>query len=53
MSQTWATPVRLHELGREPLSVRLEPDAGERAGLAHELGLESLPQLTADLTLKP
>ena len=49
MSQAWTTPIRLHELAREPLRVRLEPDAAERAKLAHDLGLETLPQLTAEL----
>jgi uncharacterized metal-binding protein YceD (DUF177 family) len=53
MSQAWATPVRLHELARGPVTVRLEPDAAERAKLAHDVGLETIPQLTAELTLKP
>jgi uncharacterized metal-binding protein YceD (DUF177 family) len=53
MSQAWATPVRLHQVGRGVLSVRLEPDAAERAEVAHDLGLESLPALSAQLTLKP
>ena len=53
MSREWTTPVRLHEIGRGTLEVRLEPDAAERARIAHDLGLETLPELTADLTLKP
>jgi uncharacterized metal-binding protein YceD (DUF177 family) len=53
MSSNWATPVRLHELGRGVLSVRLEPNAEERARIAKELGLVSLPALTASLSLKP
>ena len=53
MSQAWTTPVRLHELARGPLAVRLEPDAAERAKLANDLGLETIPSLTAELTLKP
>jgi uncharacterized metal-binding protein YceD (DUF177 family) len=53
MSQAWTTPVRLHELARGPLVVRLEPDEAERAKLAHDVGLETLPSLTAELTLKP
>ena len=53
MTQPWTTPVRLHELGRGVLSVRLEPDAEERAAIAKNLGLESLPALTAALTLSP
>ena len=33
--------------------MRLEPDADERARIAADLGLESLPALVAKLTLKP
>ena len=53
MTQAWTTPVRLHELGRGTLKIRLEPDEAERAAVAKTLGLESLPALSADLTLKP
>ncbi len=53
MSQAWSKPVRLHELGGGTLTVRLEPDADERAQIAKTLGLEALPALTAKLTLKP
>jgi uncharacterized metal-binding protein YceD (DUF177 family) len=53
MSRTWTTQVRLQELARGPLSVRLEPDAAERAKLAHDVGLETIAALTADLTLRP
>jgi uncharacterized metal-binding protein YceD (DUF177 family) len=52
MTNAWATKVRLHELGRGTVSVRLEPDADERASIAKELGLVSLPGLTARLTVK-
>jgi uncharacterized metal-binding protein YceD (DUF177 family) len=53
MSQAWTTPVRLHELGRGALSIRLEPDEAERAKVARDLGLEALSALTAQLTVKP
>lgn len=53
MSKTWTTPILLHELGRGPRQVRLEPDAAERAKVAKDLGLESLPALTAELTITP
>lgn len=53
MSREWTTPVKLHELGRGEVRVRLEPDAAERAKVAHDLGLESLPKLTAQLTVRP
>lgn len=49
----WSKPVLLHELGRGALSLTLEPDADERARVARDLGLESLPVLKARLTLKP
>jgi uncharacterized metal-binding protein YceD (DUF177 family) len=53
MSQPWAKPVLLHELGRGVMTLTLEPDADERAKIAKTLGLESLPSLKAKLTLKP
>ncbi|MDB5443696.1 MAG: hypothetical protein JWP73_2072 [Phenylobacterium sp.] len=53
MSKAWTTPIALHELGRGPRQVRLEPDAAERAKVAAALGLQSLPALTAELTIRP
>jgi uncharacterized metal-binding protein YceD (DUF177 family) len=53
MTQPWTTKVRLHELGRGTVSLRLEPDAAERAKIAKDLGLAALPALTASLTVKP
>ena len=53
MSSAWITPVRLHELGRGALEVALQPDETERAKVARDLDLVSLPALTARLTLKP
>ena len=53
MSRAWTKPLKLHELARGPLEVRLEPDAAERARIAKALGLESLPSLTARLTVRP
>ncbi len=52
MSAAWGRAVRLHELARGALEVRLEPDAAERARIAHDLGLESLPALEADLSVR-
>lgn len=49
----WTHLIRLGELTRGPLSVRLEPDAEIRAGLAKELSLESLPALSAELKVRP
>lgn len=53
MSRAWTLPVRLHEVGRDALRVRLEPDAAERAKIAKTLDLESLPRLTVELVVKP
>jgi uncharacterized metal-binding protein YceD (DUF177 family) len=53
VSAAWTSPLKLHEVARGPVRLRLEPDAGERAKVAHDLGLESLPSLTADLTIRP
>lgn len=53
MSQSWTTPIPLHELARGAVRVRLEPDAAERGKLAGDLGLERLASLVADLTVRP
>lgn len=53
MSADWAKPLRLHELGRGAVTLDLEPDAAQRAKIAHDLGLESLPSLTARVTVRP
>lgn len=53
MNQGWDKPLRLHELGRGAVQLRLEPDAAERAAIAKTLGLLSLPALRADVTVKP
>ena len=53
MSQPWSKPVLLHELGRGAMTLTLEPDEAQRAKIAKDLGLQSLPSLKARLTLKP
>ena len=50
---SWAKPVKLHELGRGPIRLTLAPDEAERAAIAKQLRLRSLPSLTAQVTLKP
>jgi uncharacterized metal-binding protein YceD (DUF177 family) len=50
---SWAKPFRLHELGRGPLRLRLEPSEAERAAIAKQLRLLALPKLIADVTVKP
>ena len=52
MGVTWSHPVRLSEVARGAMRVRLEPDAAVRAQIAKLLGLESLPALTGDLLVK-
>lgn len=49
---SWQRSVKLHEVARGPVRVKLAPDAMERAALAKRLGLPSLPSLTADLVVK-
>jgi uncharacterized metal-binding protein YceD (DUF177 family) len=53
VSQAWTKPLHLYEIARGPISVRLEPDEADRAQIAKALGLQSLPSLTAQLTVKP
>lgn len=53
MTSTWSVPVRLHELDRGVLNYTLEPDEAQRAAIAKQVGLVSLPALTARLTLSP
>ena len=53
MSADWEKPLRLHEVARGPMTLRLEPDADQRAAIALRLGLRSLPSLVADVTVKP
>ena len=53
MSDGWDKPLRLHELARGPVRLRLAPDEAERAAVAKQLGLTSLPALVADVTVKP
>jgi hypothetical protein len=50
---SWDRPVKLHELARGPVRLRLEPDAEARAEVARRLGLKGLPALAAAVTVKP
>ncbi|MFN3524092.1 MAG: YceD family protein [Phenylobacterium sp.] len=49
----WGRPLPLSALARGPLRLRLAPDAATRAALARDLGLESLPELVAELNVRP
>ena len=53
MKRAWRHTIRLGELSKGPVKIRLEPDAATRALIAREVGLESLPSLTADITVHP
>ena len=53
MSQAWSHPIKLRELSRGDVRVRLEPDEAERAAIAAALNLQSLPALVAQLTVRP
>lgn len=53
MSDAWSKPVRLHELSRGPIALELEPDADQRAAIARQLRIKSLPRLTARVRLRP
>lgn len=49
---SWTHPIRLSDLARGPVSLRLEPDDATRKALAKTMGLVSLPALIADLKVK-
>jgi hypothetical protein len=49
----WSHIVRLSELARGPVSVRLEPDAGTRKQIAKTVNLEQLHALSGQLTVRP
>jgi hypothetical protein len=53
MIAAWSPPVRLSELSRGPVSMKLEPDADLRAVIAKDLKLVALPALTATVTVRP
>jgi uncharacterized metal-binding protein YceD (DUF177 family) len=53
MSADWTHRLRLHELSRGPVRLSLAPDGAARASIARDLSLESLPELTAELTISP
>lgn len=51
--EPWAVTVRLPDPGAVATSHHLEPDAAQRAQIAKSLGLQSLPALSADLSVRP
>jgi uncharacterized metal-binding protein YceD (DUF177 family) len=52
-AMSWTRIVKLHELDRGPVRLTLEPDDAARAELARQLGLQGLPALIAEVTVKP
>lgn len=50
---SWDRPVKLHELGRGPVRLELEPGPEQRAAIAKRLKLQGLPSLRAKVTVKP
>jgi Large ribosomal RNA subunit accumulation protein YceD len=53
VSTSWSRKVAPHEVGRGGLSLALEADADQRAGIARDLGLHGLSALTAEVRLQP
>jgi uncharacterized metal-binding protein YceD (DUF177 family) len=49
---TWTHPLKLRDLARGPVRLRLTPDAAERAAVAKALRLPGLPAFNADVTAK-
>jgi len=50
---SWDKSIKLHELARGPVRLELAPNEAERAAIAKQLGLRSLPTFTARVTVKP
>ncbi len=53
MSDGWDKPLKLHEVNRGPVRLTLVPDEAERAAVAKRLGLRRVPELKAEVTVKP
>ena len=52
MSEPWSFKVLLRDIDKAAQAYHLEPDPAQRAAIAKTLRLESLPALSADLSLK-
>jgi uncharacterized metal-binding protein YceD (DUF177 family) len=50
---TWPVTLKLHELARGPVRLKLEPDDAQRAALAKQLGVRKLLAFTASVSVKP
>lgn len=53
MNAAWPLSVRWPESGAAPATHHLAPDETQRARIAKDLGLQSLPALGAEVTVKP
>lgn len=53
MSAPWSFTVLLRDLDKVAQTYHLEPDEAQRAAIAKSLRLQSLPALSADLSVKP
>lgn len=50
MTSPWSKLVKLHEVSRGPVRLRLEPSPEQRVAIAQTLGLQGLPSLSAQIT---
>lgn len=53
MNHAWDKPLRLQDVARGPVTLRLQPNEAQRAQIARDLRLQGLPVLTAEVTVKP
>lgn len=53
MSDALSRIVKLHEVARGPVRLSLAPDEAQRAAIARELKLQSLPTFSAEVVVKP
>ncbi|MDP3174853.1 MAG: DUF177 domain-containing protein [Phenylobacterium sp.] len=53
MTAAWSVMMRLGELSQGPRTVILEPDAEQRAQIARQIDVISLPALRAELEVRP
>lgn len=50
---SWSVVVPLHQLGRGPVRLTLEPDVEQRAEAARQLALPAIEAFTADVVVSP
>ena len=52
LSLPWSVPLKLSEVDRGPVELRLQPDDAARVRIAAAIGVDSLDRLTAELTAR-